>query len=815
MKRNGDLRRVAIWALLLGCLAILLGSVGSLFSLSLGRGVATAAGPDAAAKVRDLVREIESLTGGVAEISVDAKTGRARFLRTELSTPVPQPAGLSGKASPEQAARGFLSRYGGLFGVTDQGSQLSAVRSGKADGGRSFVRFQQVHNNVPVMGGELIVQVAAVANGILSAGGETGSATSVDTNPTVAASAAREKALALVARQYGVDAESLRADEPRLWIYDPSLLGMSDDRPSLVWRTEVESINHAPIGELVLVDAHLGFVSLHFNQVETAKSRQVYNAACSNVLPGTLVRSEGQPATGNADADHAYDYTGYAYDFYWTYHGRDSIDNAGMTIVSTVKYDEDGGCDYQNAFWNGSQLVFGTGFSSGCDVVAHELTHGVTDHESQLFYYMQSGAISESLADIWGEFTELTYNPGSAEDRWLIGEDLPIGAGRDMQDPWAYGQPDAMTSGYYAGGGFWDDAGGVHTNSGVGNKAAYLMVDGGTFNGHVVTGMGISKTADLFYEVQTNLLTSGSDYADLYEALQQAATNLGYGAADRQTVKDAIDAVEMNVQPTSCPANEAPVCENGVPNILFSDDMENAGSGNWVSGALYGTDAWSYSNLYATSGQNSLWGYDFPETGDYYVAMTFDVALPAGSLAYLHFTHAFEFDSYSTYYFDGGVVEYSTDSGSSWHDAGAFVTHNGYTGTISTMDDNPLGGRTAFVGCSSGYGSTRLELSYFAGQSIRLRFRIGTDSVIDHMGWFIDDVQIYTETVAFPTSVSTMPATGISATAATLNGELTRLGNRDVVAIDGGGAHSLALRSDGTLTGLGFECFWSVGGRRR
>ena len=709
-----------------------------------------------------LIQQLQLVTNGGVTVSTDTDTGKVLFIGTELSSPIPQPASLSPGASADEAARGFLSAYGQLFGVTDQASQLVAAKTSETKDGRSFVRFQQVYQDVPVMGGELVVQLSSQGRDIISGNGEIATTMSVDTTATVSSSDAKATALGVVSKEYGYAATALRAGEPQLWIYNPSILGMNQDRSSLVWRMDVESTSGLPVRELVLVDAHLGFVALHFNQMDTAKDRQVYNTNCTSTLPGSLERGEGETTpTGNPDVDDAYDYTGYTYDFYWTYHGRDSIDDAGMPIISTVNYDEDGvGCNYQNAFWDGSQMVFGTGFASACDVVAHELTHGVTQYESNLFYYMQSGAINEAFSDIWGEFVELTYNPGSSADRWLLGEDLPIGAIRDMQNPPAYGDPDKMTSTNYACGNYWSDGGGVHTNSGVANKAAYLMVDGDTFNGHVVTGMGIHKTADLFYEVQTHLLTSGSDYADLYDALQQAAINLGYSDTDRETVQEAIDATEMDQQPTSCPTTEAPILESGTPYTLFSDNLENPSSGNWVSGSLSGSDEWYYPgednpygiSAYATSGQYNFWGYDYSGVADYYMAMTFDVTLPAGSQPYLHFKHAYDFESPN---YDGGVVEYSTNGGSSWQGAGDLFTHNGYTGTVSNSYSNPLGGHSAFVGYSSGYISSRLDLVSLAGQSVRFRFRIGTDVLIDALGWFIDDILIYMAPLQVTVSVST------------------------------------------------------------
>ena len=113
--------------------------------------------------------------------------------------------------------------------------------------------------------------------------------------------------------------------------------------------------------------------------------------------------------------DQAYEYTGDTYDFYKNNFGRDSIDGAGMTLISTVRYctKDAEACPYKNAFWNGQQIVFGQGFTAADDIVAHELTHGVTDYTAHLFYYMQSGAINESLSDIMGEFVDFANGKGN------------------------------------------------------------------------------------------------------------------------------------------------------------------------------------------------------------------------------------------------------------------------------------------------------------------------------------------------------------------------------------------------------------------
>jgi len=661
-------------------------------------------------------------------------------------------------------ARRFLDTYGQLFGLTDQAQELTVMRTRAVDRGRSFVRFQQVYQGIPVFGGELIVQLNADKN-VVSANGEILPDLALGITPKLDASAAQEVARRFVARGYGLSTDNLTVNEAELWIYNPILLGGPGPRFSaLVWRTEVPSLELAPINELVLVDAQLGAIALHFNQVNTGKNRVIYdNQNDPNAgLPGYgPVRAEGQPATGITDVDQAYDYTGDTYDFYLDMHGRDSLDNAGMTLISTVRYCEPGEeCPYANAYWDGQQMVYGEGQASD-DTVGHELTHGVTEFESHLYYYMQSGAINESFSDIWGEIVDLSNGAGNdtAGVRWLMFEDCPDGAGRNMKDPpnppnpcgtWPCNipQPDRVGNSTY----YWcaeTDQGGVHINSGIGNKAAYLMVDGDTFNGYTVTGIGIEKTAKIFYEVQANLLTSAAEYNDLYDALQQACTNLigasGITAADCQEVQDAVDATEMNQQPTSCPATEAPVCPAGQsPTNLFFDDLEAGINIDWSRGANVGNPDWYVGNSYATSGVYHLVGYDVPTISDHYEYMNTDVALPAGSTPYLHFNHAYGFDNFQAETYDGGVIEYSTTGGASWTDAGSLFTHNGYNGTIDTRFGNPLAGQQAFVGDSYGYYSSRLNLSSLAGQNARFRFRIGTDGEVSDRGWFIDDVRIYT-----------------------------------------------------------------------
>lgn len=735
-------------------------------------GAAQARDASERARTASLAREL----GPGVDVALHEETGKVRFIGTSPGRPISRPPGVSRAASPASPAAAFLDRYASELGVAGPGQSLDITDSNPGPAGEASVRLQQRYRGVPVIGGEFVVNLDS-DNNILSVSGEATPSPGIGVTPAVAKGKARAAALRAIAKARHTTPAKLAATEPQLSIFDPDLLGgPAVTGPRLVWRTEVTGRNRPKINELVLVDARAGSVALHFNQAAAALSRSVCNAnnTTSQVPCTSPVRTEGQAATGNADVDQAYDFSGDTYNFYSSRFGRDSLDGAGMPLKSTVKYcDPSAPCPYQNAFWNGQQMVYGDGFASADDVVGHELTHGVTEFTSHLFYYYQSGAINESLSDVFGEFIDLTNGRGTdtAATRWQLGEDLPasIGVIRDMKNPPAFGDPDKMTSGNYFGA--RSDQGGVHTNSGVNNKAAYLMTDGDTFNGQTISGLGIEKVARIYYEVETHLLTSGSDYADLGSALQQACTNLvgtgGITAANCTQVQKAVVATEMATDPPAAPAPEAPTCDNGSPQNLFFDNLENPASGNWSHSAAQGTDRWFYpatpnpfnfDATYATSGTKNFWGYDQPAISDMSIAMTSSVAIPSG--AFLRFNHAFEFEGTTTR-FDGGVVEYSTDAGATWQDAGPLFVNNGYNGTLSSSFGNPLGGRSAFTGISDGYTSSRANLSSLAGSNVRFRYRIGTDSSNQAYGWFIDDVRIYTcgsAPPAAPTVTGTDPA---------------------------------------------------------
>jgi bacillolysin len=294
------------------------------------------------------------------------------------------------------------------------------------------------------------------------------------------------------------DARLLRA--PRLVVYTGVPLGSHP--ATLSWAVDVTSTTR-PDRKLVFVDAASGRVTDALDRTEFAKSRTVYDANGSTTT-GSFARGEGDPATGDLDVDHAYDFTGATYDYYASTFGRDSYDGAGAEIVSFVHY----GTGYENAFWDGAEMVYGDGFAVN-DVTAHELTHAVTERTAALEYSDQPGALNESLSDQAG----WDVDPGDS----TMGEDLPIGAIRDLRNPGAYGQP--ATAGQYVC--TADDNGGVHVNDGIPNKVYANLVD----------ALGRGAAQQIRYRAQTTYLTSNATFADARAAEQQAATDLGANAA--------------------------------------------------------------------------------------------------------------------------------------------------------------------------------------------------------------------------------------------------------------------------------------------
>jgi Zn-dependent metalloprotease len=258
-------------------------------------------------------------------------------------------------------------------------------------------------------------------------------------------------------------------------------------------------------------------------------TQEVHDTGHRRVLPGRLV-IDATTDSGDASADQAFDSAGKTIDFYLQVLKRNSIDGAGLTVVSTVHY----GVGFNNAFWNGQQMVYGdgdgkmfTGFTSALDVVAHELTHGVTQYTvpggQSLDYTGLSGALNESISDVFGSVVKQWVLKETADQAdWLIGAGL-LGPGlgkalRSMAQPgtaWSEDdQPANMKD--------VDPSADPHTNSGIANRAFYLAAT-------ALGGSSWERAAPIWYQALATL-KHDSVFRDMRQATLGAAEKIGADA---------------------------------------------------------------------------------------------------------------------------------------------------------------------------------------------------------------------------------------------------------------------------------------------
>jgi thermolysin len=274
--------------------------------------------------------------------------------------------------------------------------------------------------------------------------------------------------------------------------------------------------------------------------------------------------------------DDAHVYAGYTYDYYFKRFGRHGLNNADIHVQNMVhpvrrgdffRFVDDFPEYFVNAFYDGDGvMVYGEGLPAGLtlggqtwdflagalDVVAHELTHGVTEYTSNLIYRNESGALNESFSDMMGTSAEFFFQPpgnGPLKADYLLGEDVVRPGGlRSMENPGTYGDPDHYSKRYLG----TEDSGGVHTNSGIPNHAFYLAIEGGTnrTSGLTVQGVGggnRDQIEKVFYRAFTQLLPSAATFAVARAATIQAARDLyGSGSPAERAVTQAWTAVGVN-----------------------------------------------------------------------------------------------------------------------------------------------------------------------------------------------------------------------------------------------------------------------------
>lgn len=287
------------------------------------------------------------------------------------------------------------------------------------------------------------------------------------------------------------------------------------------------------------------------------KRRTVYDAQHAQTTPGKLVRGEGDPPSTDVAVNEAYDGAGQTFDFYEKVFGRNSIDDRGMRLDSTVHF----GRAYDNAFWDGQQMVYGDGdnrifgrFTQCLDVIGHELTHGVTQFDAGLIYQDQPGALNESVSDVFGSLVKQKSLGQTASDAdWLIGKGLFApgirgAALRSMKEPGtAYDdptlgkdpQPGSMTNYVDT----TDDNGGVHINSGIPNRAFYLAAT-------AIGGFAWEKAGMIWYKSLGRLRPSSDFQAAANTTFNVAGELFGAGSPEQEAVRNAWSTVGITIQTT-------------------------------------------------------------------------------------------------------------------------------------------------------------------------------------------------------------------------------------------------------------------------
>jgi bacillolysin len=763
MKRSRGARRLGLLGLIAGVLSLVGGSGFA--------GPATAqTRPESPLAAAERLRQA---TGGNVSIRWAEATGVARFVRATNDATIPL---ATNSTAPADRAYAFLAQYGAVFGVVAPRTQLATTHVSSDEAGSS-VRLEQRYGSLPVFNAELVVNLDP-AGGVTAASGTFVPNLKVPAQATIGAGDAATRAVIAVASKLGVSVLALSASTPTLGATQAGLAADRLGRQALAWKTTVTG---PAIREFVFVDARSGETVESFSGIHDAMKRETFNMLeQSNYELAQKCLSDTGPATFPADPDctNAHTFAGDTYKFFFNGFRRDSFDGQGSPLLSYVHYFS---TICPNAFWNGSVMTYCSTFPHD-DVAGHEITHGVTEFSANLVYAYQPGALNESFSDIFGEAIDLlNSSENEPGEEWRIGEGIAPGGLRDMRNPPTFGDPDSCTSPSYHCAA--SDSGGVHTNSGVPNKAFYLMVAGGTHNGVTVSGIGLAKASAVQYRALTRYLSVYSNFVDDYEALQASCRDLrnkrvndpdpetGGGAlndrisrADCAQVKNALDAVQMTapVCTTTRPTAAGPLCSDGETVArLFHDDHET-GSPGWTESlnpSLYTGQRWQVVSDFVASGTHA-WRVNDELTSCSSGDWTSDVYLvsPAVNVAgatrpVLRFLH----DFFTEGGFDGGTVEVLLNGSWVKLEPGDFILnpYNGNMDLTSTAPNWTPASRRVFTGYRTPgdfpkltYWESRVNLSSYVAQDtdkvVQFRFRFGTDFCNGtEVGWYLDDVEVY------------------------------------------------------------------------
>ena len=470
--------------------------------------------------------------------------------------------------------------------------------------GSTYYSFQQMYKGLKVYGAEIAVQVSKNQK-LESIIGKYSTALSIDTTASLSGTDALESSLNNISN--GDKTAQKVFKEPELIVYMDY-----DDAAHLAYESVVRYTDQAGMYHTnkIFTDANSGEVIDTVNRIHGERDIDIYtlNGNCTSMgsnssLPGQLAR-DNDTATGTQSVDNAYDYLNNSYHFYKHMFNRNSFDANDATITATVDAQFRNGyqCSGLNAFFSpdDAQLAFGNGdndtknFAGAEDIVGHELTHAVTWKTSNLEYKNESGALNESISDIFGTAIQawslsgggVNGNPANIEtnnETWVLGEQLEnTKFNRYLNDPTKDGNSPDNYDDRYTG---TQDNGGVHSNSGITNLSFALLVEGGTHPQNEtdveVTGIGMDKAIRIWYEAQTTTIGTRTDFDNIRASLANAATSLyDECSPEYRAVQQSMDAVKMPgtwecVDPDTTPPEVSSITPaDGATGVAISTSMK-------------------------------------------------------------------------------------------------------------------------------------------------------------------------------------------------------------------------------------------------
>ncbi len=621
----------------------------------------------------------------------------------------------------------------------------------------AHTKVRQTVGEIPVWEGEAIVHLKA--DGALSSITDNlKNSISVSTKANISADEASE----IAQKFYGGTARLSEQPKVGMWIF------RGDSRDHLTYRVEMPRIDGSDetAVPVIFVDAQTGENVFEYNNLQTGSGSSLYSGTVnintssvgSTFYMEDLTRKQGtfnMNSTGSetsgtggtqsryTDTDDVWNTTiqragvdahygaAKTFDYYQTAHNRNGIDGSGGPgttaaaangvglIVSRVHFGSSG--RYNNAFWYNNQMSYGDGDGSNftplttIDICGHEMTHGVTERTANLTYANESGALNESMSDVFGAMVELYTDGGTLNgDTWKIGEDAytPGTAGdalRRMDNPNSVGDPDHYSVRYTGSA----DSGGVHTNSAIPNHVYFLVAAGGTnrVSGVNVQGIGTTDAAKIWYRALTVYMTSGTNFAAGRTATINAANDL-FGAGGTQATAVAKGWCAVGVG--ACPTTPTPT-PTATPTVtptpggggeLLTNGGFEASLSPWVNS---GTGA-----FYTANGST-------PRAGTGYVYFGVNNSVSGQSYQ----TVSIPSNATGTLSFWLNVTSSETTTSTQYDKL--FVEVRNTAGTLlSTLATYSNLNKTT----AGNYSQKSFNLAAYKGQTVRIQFRSTTDSSV-------------------------------------------------------------------------------------